>query len=175
MERTVNIGIELVQDLKIRQRREGEILGVCPVCGCRDANFNVDKLVWRCFDESALITTDNGIIPIKDVAVGMKVLSTGGKFETVVNTFKYWYDGDLISINSKNLTRPINSLPTHTLFKYSDGTIVEEKASNILPGDWLIVPIINDFSDCNLLSSSCLLYTSPSPRDLSTSRMPSSA
>ena len=61
----MNIGIELVQDLKIRQRREGEILGVCPVCGCRDANFNVDKLVWRCFDESALITTDNGIIPIK--------------------------------------------------------------------------------------------------------------
>ena len=49
MERTVNIGIELVQDLKIRQRREGEILGVCPVCGCRDANFNVDKLVWRCW------------------------------------------------------------------------------------------------------------------------------
>ena len=27
----------------------------------------------------------------------------------------------------------------------------------------------------NYLSSGCLLYTSPSPRDLSTSRMPSSA
>ena len=27
----------------------------------------------------------------------------------------------------------------------------------------------------NLLSTDCLLYTSPSPRDLSTSRMPSSA
>ena len=27
----------------------------------------------------------------------------------------------------------------------------------------------------NALSDSCLLYTSPSPRDLSTSRMPSSA
>ena len=29
--------------------------------------------------------------------------------------------------------------------------------------------------NCFLLNSSCLLYTSPSPRDLSTSRMPSSA
>ena len=29
--------------------------------------------------------------------------------------------------------------------------------------------------DPNTLSNSCLLYTSPSPRDLSTSRMPSSA
>lgn len=49
MERTVNISIDLVQDLKIRQRRDNEILGVCPVCGCRDANFNVGKLMWRCW------------------------------------------------------------------------------------------------------------------------------
>jgi len=45
----VNISIDLVQDLKIRQRRENEILGVCPVCGCRDANFNTSKLMWRCW------------------------------------------------------------------------------------------------------------------------------
>ena len=31
------------------------------------------------------------------------------------------------------------------------------------------------YDDINKLNSSCLLYTSPSPRDLSTSRMPSSA
>ena len=31
--------------------------------------------------------------------------------------------------------------------------------------------IVNDMSEVNI----CLLYTSPSPRDLSTSRMPSSA
>ena len=30
-------------------------------------------------------------------------------------------------------------------------------------------------TDCDRWSDSCLLYTSPSPRDLSTSRMPSSA
>ena len=30
-------------------------------------------------------------------------------------------------------------------------------------------------SDSDSVSDSCLLYTSPSPRDLSTSRMPSSA
>ena len=32
-----------------------------------------------------------------------------------------------------------------------------------------------DFVDLSNLSEACLLYTSPSPRDLSTSRMPSSA
>ena len=36
---------------------------------------------------------------------------------------------------------------------------------------WELVNVIKDKSDV----SSCLLYTSPSPRDLSTSRMPSSA
>ena len=32
-----------------------------------------------------------------------------------------------------------------------------------------------DLANAGLLSAICLLYTSPSPRDLSTSRMPSSA
>ena len=35
-------------------------------------------------------------------------------------------------------------------------------------------PILSKLS-CNEIHSTCLLYTSPSPRDLSTSRMPSSA
>ena len=42
-----------------------------------------------------------------------------------------------------------------------------------LPGEKVIyVPVMNRKS---YLFGSCLLYTSPSPRDLSTSRMPSSA
>ena len=34
---------------------------------------------------------------------------------------------------------------------------------------------LNNLIDILLLTNLCLLYTSPSPRDLSTSRMPSSA
>jgi len=49
MENNVNISIALVDDLKLRQRNEHEILGVCPVCGCNDANFNTAKLKWRCW------------------------------------------------------------------------------------------------------------------------------
>ena len=36
-------------------------------------------------------------------------------------------------------------------------------------------PVIAFFAGDKILVISCLLYTSPSPRDLSTSRMPSSA
>ena len=34
---------------------------------------------------------------------------------------------------------------------------------------------MKNWDDKNAICSACLLYTSPSPRDLSTSRMPSSA
>ena len=38
------------------------------------------------------------------------------------------------------------------------------------------VPVVNGIpQDPSYVSWNCLLYTSPSPRDLSTSRMPSSA
>ena len=39
--------------------------------------------------------------------------------------------------------------------------------------EWVMVD--HDFHDLGSIPYSCLLYTSPSPRDLSTSRMPSSA
>ncbi len=49
MDNVLNISIDIVNDLKIRQRNEQEILGICPVCGCNDANFNIGKLAWRCW------------------------------------------------------------------------------------------------------------------------------
>ena len=62
METKVNISIKVVDDLKIRSRRGNEILGVCPVCGCRDANFNTAKLSWRCWHCPAKgsILSENG-------------------------------------------------------------------------------------------------------------------
>lgn len=58
----VNINIQLVQDLKIRSRNAKEVLGICPVCGCRDANFNISKLVWRCWHcpSSGIIISEDG-------------------------------------------------------------------------------------------------------------------
>ena len=40
-----------------------------------------------------------------------------------------------------------------------------------------VVPVVvlNDANDAKPLAKACLLYTSPSPRDGATSRMPSSA
>ena len=62
-----------------------------------------------------------------------------------------------------------------------DAPIFTQTQSNPLTSSWGILPstAVGDAVFCSLPGpdglGSCLLYTSPSPRDLSTSRMPSSA
>ena len=46
---------------------------------------------------------------------------------------------------------------------------------NVSAGSNYATQIVSAIKKCSLLVLLCLLYTSPSPRDLSTSRMPSSA
>ena len=48
------------------------------------------------------------------------------------------------------------------------------RAVNAAKGEWIAITDIDCRPDPQWIST-CLLYTSPSPRDLSTSRMPSSA
>jgi len=64
----LNISIDVVNDLKIRERRKSEILGHCPVCGCDDANFNIAKLTWRCWHCPACgrITTEAGYVVVEE-------------------------------------------------------------------------------------------------------------
>lgn len=68
MERNVDISLQMVEDLKIRDRGRGEILGYCPVCGCNDANFNVNLMIWHCWHDHAKgrITSNTGEYVIRD-------------------------------------------------------------------------------------------------------------
>ena len=46
----------------------------------------------------------------------------------------------------------------------------------VLASDGVVLPGVGNFGKCaKALTDSCLLYTSPSPRDATLSRMPSSA
>jgi DNA primase len=56
--------MKVVDDLKIRSRKANEILGVCPVCDCKDANFNTNKLTWRCWhcNASGRIIPEEGYV-----------------------------------------------------------------------------------------------------------------
>ena len=81
--------------------------------------------------------------------------------------------GSLNNLQSRDLSRDDGNLKSLDLESYKDVASLESAISPdkyiIGPGDELGISIIMGE---NL---TCLLYTSPSPRDLSTSRMPSSA
>ena len=55
-----------------------------------------------------------------------------------------------------------------------DGMMSYEEAAKPFKHRKCVKPV-NEIKDYDGMDNSCLLYTSPSPRDLSTSRMPSSA
>ena len=93
-------------------------------------------------------------------------------------------------INSKN---KVNSIFFRNIFNLVLSIIVffciSIKKSEALPHEWVGVPKSeygeqlwdrksikrNEDGSVRVLSKFCLLYTSPSPRDLTASRMPSSA
>ena len=76
---------------------------------------------------------------------------------------------ELISFNLQN--------EGHQVFEAKDGEAGIDKAREKLPDLILLdlmLPGIQGLDVCRIIKS-CLLYTSPSPRDRSLSRMPSSA
>ena len=74
----------------------------------------------------------------------------------------YGYNGNLFDKNLHN-----SDAPCAVCFVKSRGSMLMMPARNDCPSGWII--------DYHGYLMTCLLYTSPSPRDLSTSRMPSSA
>ena len=70
-----------------------------------------------------------------------------------------------------NVARVVLDNPLPHLDRLFDYEIPEEFDEACVPG----VKVKVKFSNRNMEAWVCLLYTSPSPRDLSTSRMPSSA
>ena len=69
-------------------------------------------------------------------------------------------------------------VPTSTAMPfvtYQRNGVTREQALNSPPGVPRVDLELSIFADTYAVTRDCLLYTSPSPRDLSTSRMPSSA
>ena len=78
--------------------------------------------------------------------------------------------------NTKELTDLLDNLNNDTPSFEPNATFISLDAVNLyssIPLDFGIKKVV-DFAEQHWLKI-CLLYTSPSPRDLSTSRMPSSA
>jgi DNA primase catalytic core len=145
------------------QENETEFTATHFSCPQRSAHRNNDykpsaayfpnKESWKCFacfKEDTPIFTDEGLVTIKDIKIGDRVLSMDGNFHKVINTFKKEFNGEFIDIRA---TLPYYVQPTnyhnmyyvkkesHNLY-YRDYTIYKEPAKNLAVGDYLITPIV---------------------------------
>ena len=102
----------------------------------------------------------------------------GGRGETGISvTASHTFTGTdpLNTINGQGLDADLMAA-SRFLFQAGMGGSMEDIEQLALSGDyeaWIDEQAAMPMTD--VLSNVCLLYTSPSPRDLSTSRMPSSA
>ena len=114
----------------------------------------------------------------------IEVLTQTGKFEAKIGNKTVFYGDDVTVTEAPRVYRP-----TEDYFKWEvplyiskDGALrFQEITKNLKTvSDVSGKPILNEtivfyLDGANVSNATCLLYTSPSPRDLSTSRMPSSA
>ena len=73
------------------------------------------------------------------------------------------------------LLRILHQHPDAEVTAISSRALQGKKVAEVFPNMAGLSKLIYSLPDDKSLNDCCLLYTSPSPRDLSTSRMPSSA
>ena len=91
-----------------------------------------------------------------------------------------WLNNRLPIVNTFERHLSKHPVPSKVNFWYLFGALAAVTLIiQIVTGIWLIMPYSNTeeqaFSSIEYIMRDCLLYTSPSPRDISGSRMPSSA
>ena len=118
--------------------------------------------------------TSNGLKLTSDTS-GIIQLQSGGTTKATVNSSGLTSPGHILQVLQSVKTDTF-STTSQTLVDVSDLSVAitpSSTSSKILVHMDLMVAVSFHVGGLQLVS--CLLYTSPSPRDLSTSRMPSSA
>lgn len=104
-----------------------------------------------CLSPDSLVVTNKGIVEIKNIKIGDKVLSYNGEFSTVTDCFTNKYDDDIyrISVFGTNLT--IDATDNHPILiwrpqryhnKVKSGIVMFLEASKVKVGDYTMTPII---------------------------------
>ena len=131
--------------------------------------------------QTNFVVTDNLISPnsntCANVAVGATCTLTGDYVVTVADA-----GGDIVntaSVVSDQITVPLDDMVTVAVDAAAPALDIVKTLTNNADGDGSGSVSIGDVLTYTIVATNsgniCLLYTSPSPRDLSTSRMPSSA
>jgi len=73
---------------------------------------------YYCFPEGQYVMTSQGMVDIKDIQVGMLVLTHTGRFRKVLETYVRDFEGDLIRLNSYGSGEDLLCTPNHPIRVY---------------------------------------------------------
>ena len=180
------VNIEVTSDLhKIKSSDKLVLPGQGSFKSCVDALNNINGLV-DVLNEFAISNKK----PLLGICVGLQMFADIGYEETETKGLG-WITGKVSKIDNQNGKYKLPHIGWNEINITKDSKIfkgIENKSHmyfvhsyEFVPDDKNMISATTDYSS-NIVCSvekenifGCLLYTSPSPRDLSTSRMPSSA
>lgn len=74
---------------------------------------HADKRCPVCFAPGSLVRTEQGLMPIEEVKVGDRVLSSDGRYHRVLRVFENEYDGNMCSLRTSVSADPLLVTPEH--------------------------------------------------------------
>lgn len=86
--------------------------GITCACYLPSSEYPDDRCP-KCFAAGTLVRAENGMIPIEQINIGDKVLSSDGKYYPVTKVFKTPFNGKLKGITTTTTTNPILATDDH--------------------------------------------------------------
>jgi hypothetical protein len=87
----------------------------CPVCTDYMTRASRNPDCPTCFDGETLIRAESGYKPIREIAVGERVLTVDGSYQLVTETMQRPYRGPAYLIRTSTMTRPMLVTPEHPI------------------------------------------------------------
>ena len=150
------------------------------VCLAYKADAVVDvRDFWMCLTKTSNIVCYDGIKKISDIRLGDLALTHTGQYKKVTKLFKRKYDGNIVSIRTKNCPFKVNMTDNHPVLhikknnspgypEFNSGDLKWTDSKNLNVGDILVYPIDNEGVNneeedyCRLLgyymAEGCLMY-----------------
>ncbi len=117
--------------------------------------------VDQCFSGKTIICTDKGHIPIKDVTVGDKVMTSEGVFKKVKKVFAHNVKEemyDITTISSKVSVTGIHPVLSISGSNSGRNSITYTSASNLSEGDYIAMPVPTTKEDQSYTESEMFIY-----------------
>lgn len=101
---------------------------------------------FDCLHPQTEVLTSNGYIKAKDLRIGMRVLTSSGKFMLIKNTVQKTSDKNIIGIRAKYQAKTNYFTEDHKLLIFRNHALIWSEAKDLQNSDFLVIPKIQGFT-----------------------------